>query len=76
MQALAYLTYLVQHSNLGLGHDFRERAAIFDDAVRGAPSLPHISTALGFATRDNTQVRTSNAAQGNTQDMEASSANL
>ncbi len=52
--------------------DFRERAATFDHTVRGALSPPHTSRAPGFATQD----RDSNAAQGNTRDMEAISANL
>ncbi len=56
--------------------DFRERAAIFDHTVRGALSPPHTSRAPGFATQDHAQARVSNAAQGNTQDMEATSANL
>jgi hypothetical protein len=54
-------------------HDFRERAAIFDHAVRGAL---YNARAPGFATHDHAQARDSNAAQGNTQDMEATSANL
>ncbi len=56
--------------------DFRERAAIFDHTVRGAVSPPHNSKALGFATQDHARARDSNAAQGNTQDIEATSANL
>jgi hypothetical protein len=55
--------------------DFRERAAIFDHTVRGALSPPNTSRAPGFATQDHAQARDSNAAQGNTQDMEATSAN-
>ncbi len=51
--------------------DFRERAAIFDHTVRGALSPPHTSRAPGFATKDQASARDSNAAQGNTQDMEA-----
>jgi hypothetical protein len=56
--------------------DFRERAAIFDHTVRGALSPPHTSRALGFATQDYARARVSNAAQGNSQDMEATLANL
>ncbi len=51
--------------------DFRERAAIFDHTVLGALSPPHTSRAPGFATKDQAQARNSNAAQGNTQDTEA-----
>ena len=57
-------------------YDFRERAAIFDNTVRGVLSPPHTSRAPGFATKDQASARDSNAAQGNTQDMEATSANL
>ncbi len=57
--------------------DFRERAAIFYHAVRGALSPPHTSRAPGLATQDHAQVRDSNAAEGNnTQDMAVTSANL
>ncbi len=56
--------------------DFRERAAIFDRTARGALSTPHTSRAPGFATQDHAQARDSNAAQSNTQDIEATSANL
>ena len=56
--------------------DFRVRAAIFDHTVRGALSPPHTSRAPGFATQDHARARDSNAAQGNTQDMEATLANL
>jgi hypothetical protein len=56
--------------------DFRERAAIFDHTVRGALSPPHTSRAPGFAAQDHARARDSNAAQGNTQDMEATLANL
>jgi hypothetical protein len=56
--------------------DFRERAAMFDHTVRGALSRPHNSRAPGSATLDHARVRDSNAAQGNTQDMEATSVNL
>ncbi len=55
--------------------DFRERAAIFDHNLRGALSPPHTSRAPGFATQDQASARDSNAAQGNTQDMEATLAN-
>ncbi len=55
---------------------FRERAAIFYHTVRGALSPPHTSRAPGFATQDHAQARDSNAAQGNTQDMEATSGNV
>ncbi len=47
--------------------------AIFDSTIRGAY---HKSREAGFATQDHAQARDSNAAQGNTQDMEATSANL
>jgi hypothetical protein len=56
--------------------DFRERAAIFDHTVWGALSPTHTSRAPGFATQDHARARDSNAAQGNAQDMEATSANL
>ncbi len=55
---------------------FRERAAIFDHTVRGALSPSHTSRAPAFATQDHARARDSNAAQGNTQDTEATSANL
>ncbi len=51
-------------------------AAIFNHTLRGALSPPHTSRAPGFATQDRDQARDSNAAQGNTQDVEATSANL
>ena len=56
--------------------DFRERAAIFDRTVRGVLSPPHTSRAPEFATQDHARARVSNAAQGDTQDMEATLANL
>jgi hypothetical protein len=59
-----------------LWNDVRERAAIFDHTVRGALSPPHTSRAPGFATKDQASARDSNAAQRNTQDMEATLANL
>ncbi len=63
-------------ANLSLVSDyFLERAAILDHTVQDALSPPHTSRAPGLATQDRAQART-NAAQGNTQDMEATSANL
>ncbi len=56
--------------------DFCERAAILDHTYQGALSPPHISRTPGFATKDQASARDSNAAQGDTQDMEAASANL
>ena len=56
--------------------DFRERAAIFDRTFLGVLSPPHTSRAPGFATQDHARARDSNAAQGNTQDTEATLANL
>ncbi len=56
--------------------NFRERAVIFDHTVRGAFSPPQASKAPGFATQDHAQARDLNAAQGNTQDMEANLKNL
>ncbi len=53
--------------------DFRERAAMFDHNVRGAFSPPLTPRAPGFATQDHAQARDSNAAQDNTQNMEATS---
>ena len=44
--------------------------------TRGILSPPHTSRAPGFASQDHAQARDSNAAQGNTQDMEATLANL
>ena len=61
---------------LCLFFDFRERAAILDHTVRGTLSTLHNSTAPGFATQDHARARDSNAVQGNTQYMEATSANL
>ena len=55
---------------------FHERAAIFDHTVRSALSPPHTSRAPGFATQDHARARDSNAAQGYTQDMEATLGNL
>ncbi len=43
----------------------------FDRTVRGALSSPHTPRAPGLATQDHAPARDSNAAQGNTQDMEA-----
>ncbi len=57
-----------------LVRDFREWAAICDLSVRDA--LLKTSRAPGFATQDHAEARDSNAAQGNTQDMYAISANL
>ncbi len=54
----------------------RVRAAILDHTVPEALSPPHASRAPGSATQDHAQARASNAAQGNTQEMEATSANL
>jgi hypothetical protein len=56
--------------------EFCEHAAIFDHTVRGALSPPHTSRALGFVTQDHAQARDSSAAQSNTRDMKATSANL
>ncbi len=56
--------------------DFRERAAIFDNTVQGALSPPYPSRAPGFATQDHARARDSNAARGNTLDMDATLANL
>jgi hypothetical protein len=55
---------------------FREFAAIFYHNVRGALSPPHTSSAPGFAAQDHARVQDSNAAQGDTQDMEATLVNL
>ncbi len=49
---------------------------MFDHTVRGALSPPHTARAPGFATQDHARARVSNAAQGDTQDMEATLANL
>ncbi len=58
-------------------YDFRERsAAILDHIVRAALSPPLTSGEPGLTTQDHAQVRGSNAAPGNTKDMEAASANL
>ncbi len=57
-------------------YDSHERAAFFDHTVRGALSTPHTSRAPGFATQDHARARDFNTAQGNTQDMEATLANL
>ncbi len=56
--------------------EFRDRVAMFDHTVRGALSPPHTERAPGFATQDHAQARDLNAAQGNTQVTEATSANL
>ncbi len=56
--------------------DFRVRVAILDHTVRGAFSPPHTASAPGFATQDHAQARDSNAAQSDTQDKEATLANL
>ncbi len=55
--------------------DFRVHAAILDNTVRRALFLP-ASRAPSFATQNDAQVTDSNAAQGNSHDMEAPSANL
>jgi hypothetical protein len=55
---------------------FRVRAANhLRPHCSGCPFYPHTSRAPpGFATQDHAQARDSNAARGNTQDMEATSA--
>ncbi len=67
-----YYAFRLSYPN---SNDFREVAAIFDHTVRSALSHPRTSRAPGFTTPDHAYVRDSNAAQGNTQDMEAISAN-
>jgi hypothetical protein len=56
--------------------DSRERAAILDHTARDDLSLPRTSRLPSFVTQHHTQARDSNAAQGNTQHMEATSKNL
>ncbi len=55
---------------------FCYRPAIIDHTVRATFSTPHASRATEFATQDHARARNSNAAQGNTKDTEATSANL
>ncbi len=64
---------IFDHNDRG---DFDVRAAISDRTVRCALSPPHTSRAPGFAAQDHARARDSNAAQGNTQDKEATLANL
>ncbi len=71
LKMLVSLGFIKSCFKLFLFDDFRERTAMFDHTVWGALSPPHTSRALGFTTQDHALARESNAAQGNTQDMEA-----
>ncbi len=58
------------------GLHFRVRAIIFDHTVQDAISPTNTSRAPGFATQECDRVQDSNAAPGNTQDIEATPAFL